>query len=469
MTAITFGSLFDGIGGFPLAAQRNGIAPVWASEIEPFPIEVTKYHFPDMLHIGDITKLNGAKLIPVDIITGGSPCQDLSVAGKRVGLKGKRSGLFMEQIRVISEMRAEDERNGRTGNLCRPRYMVWENVPGAFSSCSGEDFHAVIEEICRIADSSLSVPRPPDGAWLSAGCIMGDKFSVAWRVLDAQYWSLAQRRKRIFLVADFGGQTAPKILFESCGLPWHSAQSDCERKRTPTNSAESSGVAGKESGTLIAENEDAAVFENHGIDARYTGPLKKAPTVTARFGTGGNNVPLTLSQPETYAIAGNIIDRKDENGGNGIGVQKDVSYTLTSTDHHCVFSQQRSDIYMQNDVVSTQSARQYKDATDLVCSGDVAGIDCRSGTENGDLCGTLQAHASGGYSLNTLHPVRIGRYVRRLTPLECERLMGFPDGWTALDGATDSARYRALGNSVAIPCVEFILQGIASFLLKFKE
>jgi DNA (cytosine-5)-methyltransferase 1 len=185
--------------------------------------------------------------------------------------------------------------------------------------------------------------------------------------------------------------------------------------------------------------------------------------------TGGNNVPLALSSPETYAIAGNIIDRKDKNGGNGIGVQKDIGYTLTATDQHCVFSMQRSDIYRENDVVSTQSVRQYKDATDLVCLNDVAGVDCRSGTENGDLCGTLQSHTSGGYSLNTLHPVRVGKYVRRLMPLECERLMGFPDGWTALESATDSARYKALGNSVAVPCVVFVLRGIAYFLRKSKE
>lgn len=176
-----------------------------------------------------------------------------------------------------------------------------------------------------------------------------------------------------------------------------------------------------------------------------------------------------MSATEAYAIAGNIIDRKDKNGGNGIGIQKDVSYTLTSTDQHCVFSLQRSDIYRENDVTSTQSARQYKDATDLVCSDDVAGLDCRNGQENGDLCGTLQSHQSGGYSLNTLHPVRIGKYVRRLTPTECERLMGFPDGWTALSGATDSARYKALGNSVAITCVDFVLRGIAYFMRKFKE
>ncbi len=224
-------------------------------------------------------------------------------------------------------------------------------------------------------------------------------------------------------------------------------------------------------GTLRAQEHghQPMVYENHGIDARYTGPYDKSPTVTARFGTGGNNVPLTITPQETYCIAGNIIDRKEKNGGNGLGCQQNISYTLTRTDVHCVFSQQRSDEYVSNDVVSTQSARQYKDATDLICDTEVAGLDCRSGTENGDLCGTLQAHSGGGYSLNTLHPVRIGKFVRRLTPLECERLMGFPDHWTDIEKASDSARYKALGNSVAIPCVEFVLHGIAYFLQKSME
>jgi DNA (cytosine-5)-methyltransferase 1 len=210
---LTLGSLFDGIGGFPLGAVRHGITPVWASEIEPFPIAVTKIRFPDMIHVGDITKLDGSKLPPVDVVTGGSPCQDLSVAnGNRQGLAGARSGLFMEQVRVTREMRKESERRG-TDQFIRPRYLVWENVPGAFSSNGAEDFRVVLEEIVRIADGGLSVPRPPGGAWKSAGCVLGDQFSVAWRVLDAKY-RLPQRRRRIYLVADFGGFTAPKILFE---------------------------------------------------------------------------------------------------------------------------------------------------------------------------------------------------------------------------------------------------------------
>nr|WP_326183702.1 DNA cytosine methyltransferase [uncultured Oscillibacter sp.] len=223
------GSLFDGIGGFPLAAVRCGITPLWASEIEAFPMEVTKLRFPDMIHVGDITKLDGAKLPPVDIICGGSPCQDLSVAGARAGLAGARSGLFMEQVRITKEMRKADEYRGRTAHLIRPRYLVWENVPGAFSSGTpkGEDFRIVLEEICRIKSSSVYVPGPEPWSWQPAGAaVLGSDFSLAWRCLDAQYWGLAQRRKRIFLVADFGGQTAPQILFEQDRLPGYPAQGE---------------------------------------------------------------------------------------------------------------------------------------------------------------------------------------------------------------------------------------------------
>ena len=162
MSGLTMGSLFDGIGGFPLAAIRSGITPVWASEIEAFPIEVTKQRFPSMIHVGDITKLNGAELPPVDIICGGSPCQDLSVAGARAGLAGARSGLFMEQVRLVKEMRNADEQRGRAGHAVRPRYMLWENVPGAFSSGTpkGEDFRIVLEEIVRVKCGSVYVPFP---------------------------------------------------------------------------------------------------------------------------------------------------------------------------------------------------------------------------------------------------------------------------------------------------------------------
>ena len=218
------------------------------------------------------------------------------------------------------------------------------------------------------------------------------------------------------------------------------------------------------SGTLRAQEHghQPLVYENHGIDSRYTGPHKVAPTMSARYGTGGNNVPLVEQETDAICIAGNTVDRQPQNGGNGLGCQDELSYTLTATDRHCIYARQRVDEFKDGEVVSTQSARQHKDATDLVV--DVAGLDCRNAAENGDLCGTLQKGTSGS-SLNSIHPIRNGLLIRRLTPLECERLQGFPDGWTDIPGASDSARYKALGNSVAIPCVEFIMSRIAAALL----
>lgn len=203
-------SLFDGSGGFPLAASMCGIEPVYASEVEPYPIAVTRSRFPNMKHLGDVSKINGADLEPVDIITFGSPCQDLSVAGKREGLEGQRSGLFMEAIRIIKEMR-DATRMGTDG--IKPRIAVWENVPGAFSSNKGEDFRIVLEEFIKVKYPTATLPAP-DGKWPYADVIMADGFSLAYRVFDAQYWGVPQRRKRIYLVADFDGERAKEILFE---------------------------------------------------------------------------------------------------------------------------------------------------------------------------------------------------------------------------------------------------------------
>ncbi|MFI3327017.1 MAG: DNA cytosine methyltransferase, partial [Clostridia bacterium] len=192
------------------------IETLWASEIEKFPINVSKTHFPNIRHLGDITKINGADIPPVDIICGGSPCQDLSCSkNNREGLKGERSGLFMEQIRIIKEMRNADVLRGRTAEFIRPRIMLWENVPGAFSSTQGEDFRLVLEETAKIYDTTLHIPRPDDGKWKSSGGILLDnKFSLAWRVLNSQWFRISQRRRRIFLIADFAGESAFEILFK---------------------------------------------------------------------------------------------------------------------------------------------------------------------------------------------------------------------------------------------------------------
>lgn len=217
---MTLGSLFDGIAGFPLAASKAGIETIWASEIEPFPIAVSQFHFPEIQQVGDITKLCGADLPPVDIICGGSPCQDLSVAGAQAGLAGERSGLFLHQIRIIKEMRDADIRRGRTDEFVRPRWMLWENVPGAFSSGQprGEDFRAVLEETARVVDPACHVPRPAKGKWLGSGYLLADSFSIVWRTVDAQFFGVPQRRRRIALIADFAGLCAPEILFVENGL-----------------------------------------------------------------------------------------------------------------------------------------------------------------------------------------------------------------------------------------------------------
>lgn len=212
-------SLFDGSGGFPLAASMCGIEPIAASEIEPYPIAVTRSRFPEMKHYGDVSKVNGAEIDPCDIISFGSPCQDLSVAGKRAGMKHKdkgdeettRSGLFIEAIRIIKEMR------DATANEF-PRWAIYENVPGAFSSNSGEDFRIVLEEFVRINEPTATMPAPSKGKWPYADIILGDGWSVAYRTFDAQYWGVAQRRRRIYLVADFRGECAGKVLFEREGL-----------------------------------------------------------------------------------------------------------------------------------------------------------------------------------------------------------------------------------------------------------
>ena len=200
-------SLFDGSGGFPLAGFLHGIKPIYAAEVEPYPIAVSSSHFYNMKHLGSVTEINGAELDPVDIVTFGSPCQDLSVAGAQKGIHdGARSNLFFQAVRIIKEMRENDAATGRTNEHVRPRFAVWENVPGAYSSNKGHDFQAVLQALAEIAYPDVSIPFPEKGKWAKAGCVVGDGWSIAWRTLDAQFWGVPQRRKRIYLVADFGSE-----------------------------------------------------------------------------------------------------------------------------------------------------------------------------------------------------------------------------------------------------------------------
>ena len=374
---LTLGSLFDGSGGFPLGGLLSGITPVWASEIEPFPIRVTTKRLPFMKHYGDVSRMDGAEVEPVDIITFGSPCQDMSIAGKRAGLDGSRSNLFYEAIRIVKEMRCATD-----GKY--PRYIVWENVPGAFSSNKGADFQSVLEEVCSVKGYEIHTPRPE--GWPTAGEIVADDFSLAWRVFDAQYWGVPQRRKRIYLVADLAGGSAGKILFESEGVsgytsqgfrPWQgtagtfeegAGASGCvclndqggsrldvtedvaatlraENHGHPPcvmgaagfcteHSAQARGIGYEEetSPTLRAGTVPAAVYENHSQDTRYTGPLETAPTVMSTYGTGGNNQPFVVETPKTLKIRSGC-----EGGGKGALIQDNKSATLGCNNDQTVF------------------------------------------------------------------------------------------------------------------------------------
>jgi DNA (cytosine-5)-methyltransferase 1 len=473
--SMTLGSLFDGSGGFPLGGVLAGIKPVWASEIEPFPVRVTMVRFPDMKHYGDISTLNGAELEPVDIITFGSPCQDMSVAGKRDGLGGSRSSLFYEAIRIIKEMR--EATNGKC-----PRYIVWENVPGAFSSNKGKDFKAVLTEICKVKDGKVSVPKP--NKWENAGRIMGDSFSIAWRLFDAQYWGVPQRRQRIYLVADFDGGSAGKILFESEGLSGYSAQSFQSWQNTSCRAAEGFGETGKT---------DNLMFENHSQDSRYTGPLEVSQTILSTFGTGGNNQPFVVQTPKTYDVRftsdgtrnarQNVYEtdtsRTIDMGGNSpdsnqggvavvqpraFGVCGKSSNSMVSDNPHSGFYEadtartldgnggtptcnqggiaviegngtrpsHKGDGYKESDVMYTLNATEQH----AVAFADVhAALSANDGSKasffmeaNEECANTLVATDYKDPSIVN-DESETDYIVRRLTPTECARLQGFPDWW----------------------------------------
>ncbi len=391
---LTLGSLFDGSGGFPLAGILAGVTTVWAAEVEPFAICVTTKRLPWMKHYGDVSQMNGADLEPVDIITFGSPCQDMSIAGKRIGLDGSRSSLFYEAIRIVKEMRCAT--NGE-----KPRFICWENVPGAFSSNQGEDFKAVLEAVIGVKEPGTQVPPPDKKGWPYADCYLGDGWSVAYRVLDAQYWSVPQRRARIFLVADFGGRRAPEILFKSEGVSgytpqgfrtWQGAAGDFEKGAGAAGGADETGrgrlILNDQGGARMDVSEDitstlraeahhppvvleevaaagfctehsakarsigyekeksptlragvvpaAIALDYHPADSRIgIGEPEKCQTLTGRMGTGGNNVPLVMDgglPPKTLKIRGGC-----EGGGKGAQIVADLSANLGCNNDQTVF------------------------------------------------------------------------------------------------------------------------------------
>ena len=491
--------------GVYLLAETGGRPVVWGWP--PMP-EDGRPEKKTLKHLGDITKINGAEVEPVWCITGGSPCQDLSIAGKRAGLAGARSGLYMEQIRIVKEMREHDRSIGRTGELVRPRYMVWENVPGAFSSNFKDgfgDFGAVLEEAVCIAEPGFSLPRLPDKQkWTKAGGMLGDGWSVAWRTHDAQYWGVPQRRRRISMVVDFNGSTAGDILFERFGGAEdpgaHEVIADSGRASRPEVQPDAESVRRDPPEGGTAREETAGGAENCSGAPIFClqGTVIDRADRAQQGGDGWRmNVCYTLStidRPAVIAFAQNQRDEvRDLHGVAGalaaepgmkqqtyifdmthandvIRESRDVSLPLQARMGHvgnqvpCTFSMQGFGDYKESEIVSSCKQRDSKDATDLVIS-----IDDEKNAYI-DKFGTLKAHASGGTQQHVMERMA----VRRLTPLECTRLQGFPDGWVGIGDWTDekgrihkeadAPKYKALGNSIALPFWRWMFGRMAAYL-----
>ena len=477
---LTLGSLFSGSGGFELAGLLSGIKPVWASEVEPFPIRVTTKRMPFVEHLGEISQIDGGAIEPVDIITFGSPCQDLSIAGTKKGLTGNRSNLFYEATRVIKEMR--EKTNGRY-----PRYIVWENVRGAFSSNKGNDFWKVLKEIAGIKKCKTIIPRPEK--WANAGLIMAEDFSVGWRLFDSQHWGVPQRRKRIYLVADFAGGSAGKILFESEGVSGYSAESFRAWQTAAGCSEEGTGETGRiclndqggnrmdvsedVSGTLRAQDHGhpPVVLEYHPHDSRIRIANDDiSQTLNNRMGTGGNNVPLIM---EGAAPKTEHFRCGKKGGGKGVLIQTNKSATLACNNDQTLFQPVYSTVHTDYHVrfvknkIGALVKSDYKDPPII-------------------------------YDSTNKHEY----IIRRLTPIECARLQGFPDWWCSdletenpteedikfwtdvfethrkvitkkkrpktknqivkwlKNPRKDSAEYKMWGNGITLPIAVFVLSGI---------
>lgn len=517
MSNMTLGSLFDGSGGFPLGGLISGVIPVWASEIEPFPIRVTTKRLPFMKHYGNVSEMDGGKVEPMDIITFGSPCQDMSVAGKRAGLEGSRSNLFYEAVRIIKEMRKA------TGGEY-PKWACWENVPGAFSSSGGEDFRCVLESLCGVIDESVSIPKPKK--WANAGEILGDGYSLAWRVLDAQFWGVPQRRKRIYLVADFTGGCAGKVLFESEGLSGYTPQGFRSWQTAPGDSANCSGTAGigfdgynakltDDKSATLATNNDQTLFvpAMFGICSKDSNAMKSSnphsgiyeADTSRTIDTSGGNPACNQGGMAVVALEGN--GARPSHQGCGYS-EEEVSFTLNATEQHGVAYGLDRATYNQGQNAKFAPCIESEVEPPMVARGPgavahpVYSTSKNSYCTQEDIVNTLVATDYKDPPTVTEEPYYT---VRRLTPTECARLQGFPDWWCSALGTdepseedivfwrdvfethravtgsaskpktdaqlvkwlkdphTDSAEYKLWGNGVALPCVYFVLSGIVYY------
>lgn len=398
-----------------------------------------------MNYYGDIKKIKGNMVVPVDIITGGSPCQDLSIVGHRAGLNGERSGLFLEQVRLVKEMRKADEERGRTRNSIRPRFMVWENVPGAFSSGTpkGGDFRRVLEEIVRIAEPSAPDLLIPRGGWSKAGVIVGSGWSIAWRTHDAQYWGVPQRRKRICLIADFGGKSAPEILFERESVSGNIRESVTLQKSVTPNYKNRFG--------------NADIYTLRLAHAEYGVQMMNnlSPTLTT-----SNDQTLFCIQRDLIS-ASDVTEINEKEYTKGQIAFDNCPVTPQIIDNHLWDGRFN---FCKNNVCPTllRSIGAGGNNAPMVLVQKTFVEPSFGQWKESNVSNTIKASGGtlGGGS-EVLITDNDCKMVRRLTPLECERLQGFPDGWTDIGEWTDSKgktrqtsdsqRYKALGNSIALP------------------
>ena len=420
MRQYTLASLFDGIGGFPYAASFYNITSLWASEIVPACVSVTRKHFPDMTHAGDITQLHGGKLPPVDIVTFGSPCQGLSLAGQRRGLADERSGLFMEAIRIIDEMR--EATHGEY-----PRFALFENVPGALSSAGGRDFAAVLQSFTK-----AEIPMPYSGRWANAGMVRGGGVDLAWCVYDAQYFGTAQRRRRLFLVCDFAGRSAGEILFVPKSLRGYFEAGGTPRQGLATFAESRPDTAGRAVDILNDQGGASLTVERSGL----------SPTLRSQ--THGN-LPVVAAG----------FDLQQITSKTNRSTLKPVQPTLCGTGqpHVVTMATGQANAEVLADIAPTLNCNHEQP---LLVHPQIAGTLCASGAG-------LSRPAGMGSETDFCITRYADLIVRRLTPLECERLQGFPDFWTEQGGErsiSDTSRYQMLGNSIAVPCVAYIMQGI---------
>ena len=435
-------SLFDGSGGFPLAASMCGITPIYASEIEPYPIAVTTSRFPNMRHIGDVSKIKGSQLDPVHIITFGSPCQDLSVAGKRAGLKHSangddettRSGLFMEAVRIIKEMR-------RATDGLYPRFAIWENVPGAFSSNKGEDFRVVLEELIKICEPGASVPSPGKGKWSYADAYVGDGWSLAYRTLDAQYWGVPQRRRRIYLVLDLRGECAHRVLFERKGLRGHFEESGWQRKGTAPDGQGCTATAN-------SQREGGCVA----LDVVYSLQGNTIDRNARQNGSGiCEGVSHTINAVDRhgvcYSLQGNMIGRADKNGPQGDGINENVCFTVNTIDRHAVAyainGKAETYHYIVRRITPTECARLQGFPDNW---GHIIHKEDFTDEEYSFWLEVRNTHAS-------INGKTTKEYTKQQMLTWYNKLH------------TDSAEYKMWGNGIALPTALYVMQGIADEII----